>query len=349
MEKVIAKDAPSLSDGARGGKKRAEVLTAEQRKAIARQAAEARWCSKLPVATHTGTIKLADREIACAVLETGQRVLTQESFLALIGRSIKQRGGQTVVLSEGLPPFLAADNLYAFISDDLRRAATPIHFCAPATDEGRGHHPRRAYGYDANLLPMVCEVYLSARDAGKATLQQSHIVAACDLLMRGLARVGITALVDEATGFQDCRARDALAKILEAFVAKALRPWVKTFPPEFYKEMFRLRGLPFAETVQGPRYIGHLTNNLVYKRLAPGLREELVSRNPVGDDGRRKAKHHQWLTRDIGHPKLLEHLRIVTLFMQASKDWTSFQQQLDIVLPILSADEEPKPSKKKKA
>lgn len=37
-------------------------------------------------------------------------------------------------------------------------------------------------------------------------------------------------------GDQDLRARDALAKILEAFVAKEIRKWVKTFPVEFYKE-----------------------------------------------------------------------------------------------------------------
>ena len=46
---------------------------------------------------------------------------------------------------------------------------------------------------------------------------------------RSLAKVGIVALVDEVTGYQDARAKDALAKFFEAFVAKELQPWVKTF------------------------------------------------------------------------------------------------------------------------
>ena len=98
-----------------------------------------------------------------------------------------------------------------------------------------------------------------------------------------MAHVGIIALVDEATGFQDFRSRDALAEFLEAFVAKEIQKWVKTFPPDFYKQMFRLRGIPYAETVKKPAYIGHLTNDLVYARLAPGVLATLRAKNPVTD------------------------------------------------------------------
>lgn len=59
--------------------------------------------------------------------------------------------------------------------------------------------------------------------------------------MRGFARVGIIALVGEATGYQ----RD-LARILEAFITKELQPYVRTFPTDFYQEMFRLRGYEAA-------------------------------------------------------------------------------------------------------
>jgi hypothetical protein len=40
--------------------------------------------------------------------------------------------------------------------------------------------------------------------------------------------------LDEATGYQRDRARDALEKILEEFIAKELRPWVPTFPDAYY-------------------------------------------------------------------------------------------------------------------
>ena len=67
-----------------------------------------------------------------------------------------------------------------------------------------------------------------------------------------------------ATGYQSDRAKDALAKILEAFIDKELQPWAQTFPADFYREMFRLRGLAFpTDTVKGPQYFGVLTNNVM--------------------------------------------------------------------------------------
>jgi hypothetical protein len=73
-----------------------------------------------------------------------------------------------------------------------------------------------ASGYRADLLPIVCEVYLQARDAAVLPPNQQHVAKQADILMRGLAHVGIIALVDEATGYQEFRAKDALSRILVA-------------------------------------------------------------------------------------------------------------------------------------
>ena len=104
-----------------------------------------------------------------------------------------------------------------------------------------------AIGYKADLLHLVCKVFLDAKEAGVLRPNQLHIAEKCRGLLHGFATTGITALVDEATGYQDVRARHALAKILEAFIAKELRKWVKTFPADFYKEMFRLRNIPYHD------------------------------------------------------------------------------------------------------
>ena len=44
---------------------------------------------------------------------------------------------------------------------------------------------------------------------------------------------------------QPCK--DALARILEEFIAKELRPYIRTFDTEFYEHLFRLRGLEFPK------------------------------------------------------------------------------------------------------
>ena len=51
---------------------------------------------------------------------------------------------------DDIPPFLAAQNLKRFISDDLLQSTTPILF--------RTLHGGKAFGYDAEMLPKVCEV-----------------------------------------------------------------------------------------------------------------------------------------------------------------------------------------------
>lgn len=136
--------------------------------------------------------------IACAVLKDGIRVLTQEEFLYAIGRARKAKGGHGSSVDNQIP-FLTAKNLEPFISNELRESTTPIIF--------RNMRGLRAYGYRAEILPEICKVYLAAREAGVLTLTQQHIAKRCEILIQGFATVGIIALIDEATGYQDVRSR----------------------------------------------------------------------------------------------------------------------------------------------
>ena len=45
------------------------------------------------------------------------------------------------------------------------------------------------------------------------------------------------------------------------------------------------------------------------------------------------AKHHQWLTEDVGHPALAQHLHAVITLMRVSKTWQQFKHMLDIAHP----------------
>lgn len=308
----------------KGGTARAKKLSPEKRSEIARAAVEARWAKAgrkpVPQATHTGELQIGNTSIPCAVLEDGTRLLTQWGFYRAIGRSGRPAGGWGSDV-EKVAPFLDLDNLKPYVSKELADSTKPIIF--------RVARGGKAYGYRAELLPQVCEVYLSARQDGALLKTQLKFAQACEILTRGLAHVGIIALVDEATGYQAERARDALAKILEAFVAKELRKWMKTFPADFYEELFRLRGLPYDGSVKKPQYIGHLTNDLVYSRLAPGVKAELKRVTPRNEKGRPKHQLHRRLTGDVGHPKLLEHLAAVTALMRGCDTWDEFKKLID--------------------
>lgn len=270
-------------------------------------------------------LKIGNVEIPCYVLEDGTRVLTQYGFYEAIGRSGKPARGRGSSL-EKVAPFLALDNLKPFINNDLIDSTKPIKFIP---DKGAP-----AWGYRAEILPKVCEVYLKARDAKVLLKSQEKFASACDLIVRGLAHVGIIALVDEVTGYQAVRSRQALEEILEKFISKELRKWAKTFPDEFYEQMFRLRDWQYQPfSVKRPVIIGKFTNDLVYERLAPGVLEELKRLTPRDEKGRTKQRFFQRLTEDVGHPRLREHLTAVIALMRASTKWEQFYRMLQRALP----------------
>jgi P63C domain len=296
---------------------RAEQLSPERKKEIAQRAALARWSGHLPDATHEGDMKVAGMELPVAVTSDGIRLMISKAFMTALKRPWKGSYAHTE-----LPNFIAAKNLLPFITPELLDVLDPVEFI-----NKRG---QRAQGYRVELLQLVCEAYLDARKAGVLTQSQEKVAAQAEILLRGFARLGIIGLVDEATGYQRDRAADALAKILEQFIAKELQPWVKTFDDEFYEQMFRLRGLDFPkDTVKRPQYFGHLTNDIIYRRLAPGVIEELKRTEPKTPSGRRKGTIQQRLSPDLGHPRLREHLASVTTIMDLSDDYKDFMRKLD--------------------
>ena len=238
-----------------------------------------------------------------------------------------------------LPPFLVAESLKDHIPDDLRTmVAAPIKYRDP-----RGGPIR--IGIEATLLPRICDVWLRARDAKALTKIQLPVAERADILMRGLAHVGIIALVDEATGYQADRAKDALMKILEAYISQALLPWTERFPSAFFKEIYRLHGWQFKEgKTRGPRMVGHLIKKLVYEQLPPGVLGELEKKNPViyagRSGGQRKGKHHQWLTEDIGDPHLTNQISQVLGIMRAARNKTEFFRLFDRAFPKKSKPEQ---------
>lgn len=311
-----------------GGRARAASLTEEQKKEIARKAAEARWNSHLPKATHEGVISIGNVEIACAVLEDGRRLITQSGFMRALGRARQAKGRDYYEGDVNLPAFLTAKNLKPFISKELEVTSSQLEF--------KPIKGARAYGYAADLLPRVLDVFLDADEAGVLTAMQKHIATRAKILIRGLARVGIAALVDEATGYQEVRDRKALQQILDRYLTAEKAKWAKTFPDDFYRKLFAVRGLPYdPTTTKRPGFIGNDTNTIVYDRLAPGVLKKLHELNPKTDKGHRKDKHHQYFTQDYGLPELKSHVEKVMFLMDAAGpgNFKHFKQMLERAAP----------------
>jgi hypothetical protein len=316
-------DSDEVKGRARGGKARAKSLTKEELRESGRRAAQARWSGETALKVLPGDLnhplRIGDIEIPCYVLEGEIRVLSQRAMISGLGMGTGDDRLAAFVGGKGITPYVSSE-----LSETIKK---PIRFAPP-------HGGRSAFGYPATILADICDAVLAARKDGALLSQQLHIADQCEILLRGFARVGIIALVDEATGYQADRAKDALARILEEFVAKELQPYIPTFPDDYYHEMFRLRGLSFPnDTVKRPQYFGTLTNDVIYKRLAPGVLEELKKITPKNESGRHKNKLFQRLTTNTGYPKLREHLGRVIGTMENSKDWPDFKAKLDKKYP----------------
>lgn len=311
----------SVERASKGGRARAVSLSSQERTAISRRAADERW--GIPTAPHTGAFQIGDRVIECAVTTDGVRLINQRKMLIALQRTGGSRRGEGAQRA----PFLTAANLQPFISDELRELAThPIKY--------RMLSGATAHGYLHTALPLVCEVYIEALAAKKLTARQLPVAQAAASLYRGFARVGIVALIDEATGYQEVRARHELERILDDYVQEELRPWVKMFPDEFFEQIYRLQGWEFRPgTSKRTPYVGKLVNKFIYDQLPTGVREELEQKNPRTDRGHRAHKHHQYLTADTGNPHLDKQIATVTTLMRISASRDEFEVLFERAFP----------------
>ena len=286
----------------------------------------------LPVAEHSGFVTIGNVKLPCAVLQDGTRLLTQRGVFDAIGRTGRSSGTPEGTASD-LPVFLRSKKLSPFITDELRTASAPIKFRL------RGEkNEATALGFRAEILPLTCQVFIEAFNAGVLSNKQVHIAEKCRMLAKGFAIVGITALIDEATGYQEVRDRLALQQILDRYLLKEFAAWAKRFPDEFYQQMFRLRGWQWrGMKINRPGIVANYTNDLVYARLAPGVLDELRRRNPL-EEGRRAHKHHQLLTHDVGHPALQAHLNGVMAIMRASTTWEHARRMVQRAYPKINTN-----------
>lgn len=335
----------TVSKQSLGGKVRAKKLSKEERSAIASAAAKARWAveseSPIPKATHMGELIIGDATIPCAVLENGVRIISESGITTAI---LGSRSGASKRLKResdssgaSLPIFLAPNRLSPFITDELLDGPLkPISY-----KNGR----RTVIGYNAEILPAVCDIWLKAREAGKLQKQQLQKAQNAEILMRGLAHVGIVALVDEATGYQADRDREELHRILEVYLSDERLKWAKRFPDVFYQQIYRLKNWKWPNDGKRTPMVGKIINKIVYENLPKGVLDELQIRNPtIEGTGRRKWKHHQFLSEDIGQPDLRDHLLQLIAIMRISPNWRTFEEHLAIAFPK-SGDQFPLPLK----
>jgi P63C domain len=300
-------DDDEVKGKAKGAVVLAESMTAEERRQRAKKAASARWAKrkevrgaepdkKLPVAAYKGVLQLLGEEIPCYVLDNNQRVIGRTAFTEALTR-IKGGGG--------LEKYLGVSALKPFIDLDLVLEGM-VAFSLPEV-EGL---ERDVKGLPADLAIEVWRGFVSAMEASlsgkdvKLTGRQKEMAIRASFLLGACAKVGLDALIDEATGYQYDRAADALRVKLKAYLADEMRDWEPTFPQELWLEFGRLTNWKGTVT-QRPKYWGILVTELVYSYLDADVCKWLKENKPHPVKGQ---NWHQWLSEQYGLRKLVQHI-----------------------------------------
>lgn len=322
-----------LSDKpANGGIARAAALSDKEKTQIAKMGAEARWHKEMPEILCDGKLPLGSLTLDCYVTVDGQRLISgrgMQEALRLVDEEVPLSGQKP---GSRMTRLLNNKKLNPLIFKDK----SPDHFL-PIKARWQG---RTINGYNAEMLADICEGMLEARKVfkGKLNPRQTIVADQCEILMRAFAKVGITALVDEATGYQKLRPADGLRTIFDQILRKDLAAWFKRFPDEYYENIYHLRGWEWPGMSKNRyRVVAHYTNDLIYERMVPGLTEEFNKRNPKDAKGKRAAKNHQWL--DDPGDKLFAQQMFTVLSIQraclkkAKDKWGSFMRMMNEILP----------------
>lgn len=299
MARRISKDVQS-----KGGEARARSMTTERRREIAQRAAEARWAkipdpNAIPEASHQGTLTIGEVELPVYVLKDGRRLIHKRGMAKALG--LKSAGGNAFIRS------MTRKGIGSAISPELRHSIeNPNYFKPLGGDPG--------HGYDAVTLIEVCDMLIQARNDGKLEASQYFLAAQAEIIIRSTAKVGIIALVDEATGYIRDKRKDEYRDLFAQFVQEEFRQWNEEFPKDFFDMIYNLYGLKRKDpkSFKHPSFFGGFIRKYIYYPLANSngaILEELDEKNPVVyTNGKRKYKMHQFLTDELGLPAFRQHL-----------------------------------------
>lgn len=237
-----------------------------------------------------GPVKILDVELDCYILQDGTAILNKGKMMQALGRAWRGKSR-----SES-PTFIGARNLQPFIKPELAEKLKGTEFY-----DGQ----RLVSGYHADILPLVCDVYLDARAAGALTASQLPIAQTCEMLVRAFARVGVVAVIYEQLGFEKYKHPEALRLLIESYLTEDARKWAKEFPDELFFQMDRIYGNVKTTSRNRPKYYAGFIRKYIYDPIEKGMvLNRLDEVNPTNEKGNRNRRHHTHMTAEIGLPAL---------------------------------------------
>jgi len=265
-----------------------------------------------------GTIQIAGIDLdGCYVLEDGTAILSQRGTTKLIGK--KWRSSRTES-----PIFIGAKNLQPFISDELKKRLNGIQFYDGS---------RLVMGYHADILPLICDVYLAARAANALTASQLPVAQMCEILVRVLSRMAMTSLIYEQLGYEKFKHPDALRILIESYLSDEIRKWAKEFPDELFVQMDRIYGNQRTTSQNRPQYYAKFIRKYIYEPIERGaVLRKLDEVIPKDSKGRKKSRIHSATSVEIGLPAVKAQIWQTLGVLKVSTNKRKFENNYNMLM-----------------
>lgn len=218
--------------------------------------------------------------VDCYVLNDKTRVVSMRGAVRALTRDAENIGKSGGHETGNLGQYLRRlPSNYAHLA-----AGTSRRFTLPS----RG----MANGITAEQFYDILVAYSEAADLGEITHPgQLRIAANCNRLVRACGKVGIVALVDEATGYQSVRAPDELHSLVDKYLRETPGEWKRLWDRDVVSRLCGLYGVE-QRGESFPTFACKVVGKL-YKIILPAeVYAEMRSRNGSGDE--RKGKLHQF-------------------------------------------------------
>jgi hypothetical protein len=265
-------------------------------------------------AEYVGEIKIGDIEIKCAVLSNEKRVFFQREVV----------GALTGNKKGGLERYLTANNLQPYVPEKFRDEKWDqgiVRF------ESGGFE---AHGFEAEDLIDICNMYINAQNKGDLHKSQENLAKQAQIIVNAFAKTGVIAVIDEATGYQKYRKKDALRLLVQSYIIEEAREWMKEFPDEFFVELDKIYDNPTTTPQKRPKYYGKFINTYIYEPIENGIvLEKLNELNPINEKGARRKRLHQFLNADKGVQVLRNRIGKVTALLQISSSSRRFKENFN--------------------
>lgn len=251
-----------------------------------------------PKVISSGVLEIFN-DLPCYVLDDGQRVFRLSNLTKALRDKEHGKFGN----------YLASSNIVKYLPNRLR----------PLTDENHDRIPQGVVefkfndkiekGYNSEDFMDVCSAFVTANLNGeKLSEAQQEIVKNANKFILSTAKIGVVALIDEATGYQNIRHSKELQLKIQYFLIDKdsnAREWEKTFPDELWYEFGRLTNWK-GNIKKRPKYWGKYVNELIYNLLDKDIAQYLRENKPPKYNGHKK--YFQWLNEKYGLKELTQHI-----------------------------------------